>query len=102
MSCTVIHLDQWEHPCALCGDLTRVEFLERAEAYDSVVCPECFEAAEAELHARSCWCRHCVARRAAETARQKLAQRREREAERQRLRDAGVLVGEGDGEDISW
>jgi transposase len=81
---------------------TQVEFLARAEAYDTVCCPDCFEAAEAELHARSCWCRHCVARRAAEAAREKLAQRRAREAEHERLREAGVIVGEGENEDIGF
>lgn len=102
MTAAVIHLHEWEHPCAHCGVNTQVEFLARAEAYDSVCCPECWDAAEAELHVRSCWCRYCVARRAAETARQKLAQRRAIETERERLREAGVIVGEGENEDISW
>jgi hypothetical protein len=100
--CEVIHLDQWEHPCAHCGVNTRVEFLERHDAYDTVCCPDCWDATEAELHVASCVCRHCVARRAAIRARIELAQQRKREAERARLKAAGVIVGEGDEEDISW
>lgn len=72
MSMSVTHLHEWEHPCAHCGELTRVEFLERVELHDSVCCPDCFDAAEAELHVASCSCRHCLARRAAEAARARL------------------------------
>jgi len=100
--CAVIHLFQYEHPCALCGVLTRVEFLERHDAYDTVCCPDCWDAAEAELHVASCVCRHCVARRAAIHARAELAQQRKREAERERLKTVGVIVGEGENEDIGF
>jgi len=101
-SCPVIYLDQWEHPCAHCGVNTRVEFLERKDAYDGVCCPDCWDYFESETHAPSCICRHCLTRRAAFRARLNLARRRKIEAERERLKTAGVIVGEGDEEDISW
>lgn len=102
MTAAVIHMFEFEHPCALCGVNTQVEFLDRPDGYDSLVCPACWEVHDAELHVSSCRCRHCLARHAAETARQRLAQRRARVAEYERLKSIGAIVGEGDEEDISW
>ena len=69
MSAAVIHLNEFEHPCALCGVNTQVEFLDRVGGYESLVCPSCWEVEDAELHADGCDCRHCVARRNATVAR---------------------------------
>ena len=103
MTAAVIHLHEWEHPCALCGVRTRVEFLDKHDAYGSTACPDCFEAIEAELHIKSCTCRHCVARRAAFRARLSLARRRKIEAERDRLREIGAIVVDENGkEDLGW
>ena len=102
MSAAVIHLFEYEHPCALCGVKTRVEFLDKHDAYGSVCCPDCFEAIEAELHRTGCVCRHCLTRRAAFAARLRLEARRKRAAEYERLKTEGVIVGEGDKEDLGW
>ena len=103
MTAAVIHLDRWEHPCALCGEPTPVEHSNRKDAYDARVCEECFSAVESEAHRTGCVCRYCLARRAAFTARLRLAARRKREAEHEHLRAIGAVVVGPDGkEDISW